>query len=773
MKNWYRKKMIKFEEKLKDCKITVKKNVSLAEYTTTKVGGAAEYFVEVGSEDELVGAVKAADEFGINHMVMGGGSNLLISDEGYKGLVVLNRYSGISQNKEVFSVKSGTVLFNLVLSSTNDSYSGLENLIGIPGTVGGGICGNAGAYGSSVSDCLIRVKVLRKGEILWVDKKDGNFSYRNSLFKKNGDIILGAEFKFTKAEGVKEKVKNILLERSKKFAKNMWCPGSFFKNVIADDLTKETLTKIPQDKVVFGKIPAGFLLESVGAKGMKVGKIEVSENHANFFVNKGGGTAKDYYALAMKLRNLVKEKYNLNLEPEVQIIGFKKKAAILGFGLEGKDLYEYLLNGNYEITILDQKDKKDLDLEGIKVEDVKFVCGTDYLKTDLSKFDIIFRSPGVYRYLPEIVEAERKGTEISSAIKLFFEKCPAKTIGVTGTKGKGTTSTLIYEILKKAGKKVYLAGNIGKPYLSLLPDLDTDVIVVLEISSFQLIDMKQSPNLAVVLNITEDHMDWHKDRQEYLEAKENIVKHQKSDDYAVINHDYETPKSFADLTKSQVYFFSKKDVVKGSYVKDGLIYLNTNKEELIGDTKDLQLRGEHNWENITAAICAASLFGASTNDIKNVVFSFKGLEHRLELVTEINGRKFYNDSFATGPQPTMAAIDSFNEKITLILGGYDKGLNYDFFIKKIVAKNNLANILLIGDLAAKIGDLLKEKNYQGKVENLGKSKMADIVKKAFEITKESGIILLSPAAASFDMFKNYKERGYQFKNEVMALKNNE
>lgn len=765
--------MKNFEEKLKSLKIEVKRNVSLAEYTTTKVGGAADYFIEVNSEDGFVKAIKTADDFEISRMVIGGGSNLLISDEGYKGLVILNRYSGITKDKEYFSVKSGTVLFNLVLSSTNDSYSGLENLIGIPGTVGGGIYGNAGAYGSSISDSLVRVKVLRKGKILWVDKEDGGFSYRNSLFKKNGDIILEAEFKFAKAEGIEKRVKEIFSDRSKKYSKDMWCPGSFFKNVIAHDLSKETLVKIPEDKIIYGKIPAGFLLENVGAKGMKFGKIEVSQTHANFFVNKGGGTAREYYALATKLKNLVKEKYDINLEPEVQIIGFKKKAAILGFGLEGRDLYEYLLKGDYDLTVLDQKEKKDLNLDGLETKKTTFICGEDYLKTDLAQFEIVFRSPGVYRYLPEIIAAEKKGTIISSAIKLFFEKCPAKIIGVTGTKGKGTVSTLIYEILKKSGKKIFLAGNIGKPYLSLLSDLDECSVVVLEISSFQLIDMEQSPNLAVVLNVTEDHMDWHKDKEEYLKAKENIVRYQKTDDWAVINDDYQTPKKFADITKGQIYFFSRNKTVKGAFVWDGLIYLNTENKELIGKTKDLQLRGEHNWENITAAICTASLFGASLGDIKDVVFSFKGLEHRLELVTEIKGRKFYNDSFATGPQPTMAAIDSFSEDITLILGGYDKGLNYDLLIEKIVAKKNLTHILLIGDLADKIGGLLKKKSYQGQIENLGKSKMDKIVKKAVAATDDGGVILLSPAAASFDMFRNYKERGCQFKDQVMVLKNNE
>lgn len=290
----------------------------------------------------------------------------------------------------------------------------------------------------------------------------------------------------------------------------------------------------------------------------------------------------------------------------------QKKIAILGCGLEGKDAEEYFKKQGGEITLLDRKFDK------------------NYLK-DLNHFNIVVRSPGVYRYLPELIEAKKSGVEISSAIKLFFEKCPAKIIGVTGTKGKGTTATLIYEILKKAGKDVYLAGNIGKPYLELLLKLNKESWVVMELSSFQLIDLNKSPQIAVVLNITSDHLDWHKNREEYIEAKKNIVSHQTASDWAVINEEYETSKNFSKETKGQVIFFSKNEL-----------------EEKY--KKNLLLRGEHNLENIAAAVAVAKILKIGDEDILGILSSFKGLEHRLELVGEKDGIKFYNDSFATGPQ---------------------------------------------------------------------------------------------------------------------------
>lgn len=445
------------------------------------------------------------------------------------------------------------------------------------------------------------------------------------------------------------------------------------------------------------------------------------------------------------------------------------RVAVLGLGVEGRDLINYLAKQGFYITVFDQKPIQQLDTRGLP-QNLNFVCGEDYLKSGLNSFDIIFRSPGIYRYIPALIAAEKKGVKISSSIKLFLEKCPAKIIGVTGTKGKGTTSTLIYEILKASGKDVYLAGNIGKPTLELLNHLSDKSWVVLELSSFQLIDVEVSPHIAVVLNITTDHMDWHKDREEYVDAKANIVNHQNIFDFAVINADYKDSKSFSKKTKGKKFYFSKTKKLTGSYVKNRKIFLSTfGKQVLIGDVDSLLLRGEHNWENITSAICASALAGANMASVKSVIYSFRGLEHRLEFVGDKFGVSFYNDSFATGPQPTIAAINSFSEPLTIVLGGYDKGLEYRELVKKLVTRKQETNIVLIGDISDKIDKEIEKTNFVWQKINLGKTSMKIIVKECVKLTPKGGVILFSPAAASFDMFVDYKDRGNQFIKTVKNL----
>lgn len=403
-----------------------------------------------------------------------------------------------------------------------------------------------------------------------------------------------------------------------------------------------------------------------------------------------------------------------------------KKVAIIGYGIEGKDAEKFLKDRGSIITILDQKNNP------------------NYL-SNLDKYDLIIRSPGVYPF-----KSEFKNLNVTTPTKIFFEEFKGKLIGVTGTKGKGTTSTLIYEILKNAGSDVYLGGNIGSPLLGLLSKINENSIVVMEISSFQLIDLHKSPHIAVVLNTTSDHLDWHKNQDEYISAKQNIVKFQKPSDWAVINDEYKVPKSFAKESKGNVIFFNK------------------NKLENVFK-KDLILRGEHNLENIAAAVSVAKILNIDEKIIEKTVKKFKGLEHRLEFVREIKGIKFYNDSFATGPQPTIAAIKSFTEDETLILGGSDKELDYKELGNVINKSKNIKNIILIGDTALKIKNSLKIVNCKFKIAELGKKFMSEIVKVAYKMTQSGGVVLLSPASASFDMFLDYKDRGNQFKEAVKAL----
>jgi UDP-N-acetylmuramoylalanine--D-glutamate ligase len=448
-----------------------------------------------------------------------------------------------------------------------------------------------------------------------------------------------------------------------------------------------------------------------------------------------------------------------------------KKVAVLGLGMEGKELVRYLQSRGAKITAFDQREEKDLDFSGINKYKIQLICGRDYLSEGLLGYDSVYRSAGVYRYTPELTEADRRGIEISSEMKLFFDLCPSRIIGITGTKGKGTTATLIYQILKKSGYDVHLAGNIGITRLQLLPKLRKTSWVVLELSSFQLIDLTKSPHIAVVLNITTDHLDWHKDRREYVEAKANIVRYQRNIDFAVLNWDYEDSRSFAKLTKAKAYYFSKDRKVSGCYVQNEKIVLNTKgKKEEIGNISSLKLRGKHNWENVCAAVCAAHLAGASSSSIKKTALSFRGLEHRLELVGKIRDISFYNDSFSTNSQTTVAAIKSFNEPITLILGGSDKGLNYDKMAGVISKRENIKTIILIGQIGSIIRKALIERGFKGNLISLGKASMKKIVKVAFAETDEGGVVLLSPATASFDMFEDYKDRGKQFINVVKLLR---
>ena len=402
-----------------------------------------------------------------------------------------------------------------------------------------------------------------------------------------------------------------------------------------------------------------------------------------------------------------------------------KNIAILGLGEEGQDVLAWLKSNSSDCRI--------------KV--------FDKIKTvDLTKFDVIFRSPGFWRLSLMLKKSAAAGAIITSATKLFFDLCPCPIIGVTGTKGKGTTASLIIRILTKSGRSVYLAGNIGKPMLQLLPRLKSTDWVCLELSSFQLQDLTVSPHIAVVLNINSDHLDIHQDVNEYRQAKTNILKYQKPDDYAVINGDYQTTKSMAALTKAKDSFFSRHD--------------------LSLDHRRIQLRGEHNLENIAAAMAAAQLVGVDDQSIKQAIYSFKGLEHRLELVREINQVKFYNDSFSTTPETAIAAIKSFSEPLIIILGGSDKGSDYRQLVRTICQSSNLKAVILIGQMGTTIRRSIH--NFSGQIISGGKT-MIQIIKQVKQIVKAGDIVVLSPACASFDMFLNYQDRGNQFKAYVKKL----
>ena len=447
-----------------------------------------------------------------------------------------------------------------------------------------------------------------------------------------------------------------------------------------------------------------------------------------------------------------------------------KKIAVLGLGIEGIDLCQYLAKKKALITGFDIRTEKELaeTYQELKKLGLNFSLGENYLKDGLIGFDYIFRSPGVRLDLHQVIEAKKRKIPILSATELFFKNCPGKIIGVTGTKGKGTTATLIWRILKESGKKVFLLGNIGQPPLKVLAKIKETDWVVFELSSFQLQDLSVSPHIAVALFIAAEHLNYHRSFREYIQAKTAIVRFQTKGDFAVLNADNQVSTDFSRLTLARIYHFSRIRKVLGAYVKDSkeLILSIGLKEVVLGKTADLKLIGEHNWENIAAASVAAFLAGADIASIRKAVFSFRGLEHRLELVAEIRKVKFYNDSFSTTPETTIAAIRSFKQPTILIAGGSEKGSDFTKLGKEIVS-SPVKSLILVGEMAGRIEKAVKKAGFEGQIiRNL--SSMKSIIEAAEKIALFGDIILLSPACASFDLFLNYKDRGEQFKRWVLV-----
>lgn len=425
-----------------------------------------------------------------------------------------------------------------------------------------------------------------------------------------------------------------------------------------------------------------------------------------------------------------------------------KKIAVLGAGLEGISSERFLKSQGAEVTLLDES----TDPSAFQ---------------NLEKYDLIVRSPGV-----KLSHAALSGLgkeKITSQTKLFFDLCPCPIIGVTGTKGKGTTASLIYEMLKAQGKDVYLGGNIGTPPLDFLDMLTKDSWVVLELSSFQLQDLNKSPHIAVLLMVTSEHLDYHGDTYEYVDAKRNLLRFQKPQDFAVINHDYLASHESAIYTDGKVFQVSRERGVleEGSFLRDNAVWIRRDgNEKKIIDIKDIRLPGKHNLENIAAAAMAAILAGVSIERIRKTLSTFTGLEHRLELVREANGVRYYDDSFSTTPETAIAAIEAFTEPEILILGGSSKGADFSSLVETINKAPNIKAIIGVGSEWPKIRQGI---NNAAILLIEGASDMKTIVAAAAKIAQPGNVLLLSPACASFDMFRNYKDRGEQFKLEVNLL----
>lgn len=449
-----------------------------------------------------------------------------------------------------------------------------------------------------------------------------------------------------------------------------------------------------------------------------------------------------------------------------------KKIAVLGFGVEGVASAKYLHGKGAVVYVLDKRQKGELDQQFVTPIErlgVQFVVGENYL-SDLSQYDMIVRSPGVKRSMPELVQAEKDGVMITSQTKLFFDLCPAKIIGVTGTKGKGTTSSLIYEMLKADGRDVYLGGNIGFPPFAFLNQLTGQSIVVLELSSFQLQDLGKSPHIAVMLMVTSEHLDYHATVEEYVDAKRNILRYQTQDDFAILNRDYPATNESDIHTDGKIFFVSReRETDNGCFAFGGKIIIrkNGNDQEVI-KTEDVFLPGKHNLENVCAAVMAANLAGVGREEIAYVLRSFKGLEHRLELVREIDGVKYYDDSFSTTPETAIAAIEAFDNPEILILGGSSKNSDFSELGKVIRHAKNIKAIIGIGEEWERIKLLISHTTDKILLIE-GAVTMDQIVQAASKLAQPGDVVILSPGCASFDMFKNYKDRGEQFKKAVSSL----
>ncbi|OGY26875.1 MAG: UDP-N-acetylmuramoylalanine--D-glutamate ligase [Candidatus Woykebacteria bacterium RBG_16_43_9] len=448
-----------------------------------------------------------------------------------------------------------------------------------------------------------------------------------------------------------------------------------------------------------------------------------------------------------------------------------KKIAVIGAGIEGISTVNYLSKKGAEVFLLDKKNKSEIDKETLaKIYElsVKTGFGKNYLNS-LSSFDVIFRSPGVRPDLPQLSEAKDFGVEVTSQTKLFFDLCNAPIVGVTGTKGKGTTSTLIYEILKSAGKKPFLGGNIGNPPLDFIERVTSDSIVVLELSSFQLIDLEKSPHIAVVLMVTSEHLDWHENTKEYIKAKESVIKYQDEDDFVVINRDYANSKRLGERSKATKYYLSTKEKVdKGAYIDHDFIVSVTDGWTTIASVDEIQIPGTHNLQNIAAAVAVAGVLEVPSEKVAQAVKSFRGLPHRLEFVARVDGVAYYNDSASTIPETTVAAINAFKEPKVVILGGASKHSDFAGLGEKIV-KSNVKAVILIGEEAEKIRKaILSVGEFSGRIIE-GLTNMEDIIQKAKKLSKPGDVVLLSPACASFGMFKNYLDRGDQFKEAIKPL----
>ncbi|MCR1934840.1 UDP-N-acetylmuramoyl-L-alanine--D-glutamate ligase [Clostridium tepidum] len=444
-----------------------------------------------------------------------------------------------------------------------------------------------------------------------------------------------------------------------------------------------------------------------------------------------------------------------------------KKVAVVGIGVSNRPLIKFLVKLGAEVTAFDKKSREKLGSISSELEEigVKLVLGEDYLDK-LDGYDVIFKTPSMRIDRPEFVKARKAGAYITSEMEEFIKYCPAKIFGITGSDGKTTTTTLVYEILKKEGYKTWVGGNIGTPLFANIEEIKENHMVVLELSSFQLMTMDVSPEISLITNLSPNHLDVHKDFEEYIHAKKNIFKYQENNDLLVLNKDDKLTDEMEKESLGKVLKFSLVEKLNdGACLMDDKLTI-LGKE--VCHSKDIKLKGRHNIANLLAAFCMVNKF-VSIDSMKYVATNFTGVEHRCEFVREINGVRYYNDSIASSPSRTLAGLNAFEKPVILIAGGYDKKIPFEPLAQG--GYDKIKTLILMGDTKNKI-KLAFEKVISDKKSDMKiiiVDNMEEAIKTAYNISEEGDIITLSPACASFDMYPNFEIRGNEFKNIVNNL----
>lgn len=447
-----------------------------------------------------------------------------------------------------------------------------------------------------------------------------------------------------------------------------------------------------------------------------------------------------------------------------------KRVVFCGIGVSHRPLIEKFARAGALVTACDKRSREQLGnvVQTYEALGVTLRLGDGYL--DHLSGDLIFRTPGIHFNTPALVEARRHGIPVTSEMEEFFKLCPAPIFAVTGSDGKTTTTAVIAELLKTTGKRVFLGGNIGTPLLPVAEEITDEDYVVVELSSFQLMSMKQGPHVAVVTNVTPNHLDIHKDMAEYIEAKTNVFRHQSPGDRTVLNYDNAVTRSFAPLVPGTCVFFSDRaDLDEGVFLKDGAITVRKNgSEQSVMNASEIKIPGAHNVQNYLAAIGA--VWGvASPEQIQTVARSFGGVEHRIELVRVRRGVRWYNDSIATSPTRAIAGLNAFDQKQIIIAGGYDKHIPFEPFAQKAVEKIKV--LILTGDTADAIEACVKAQpgfDASGMI-LLRAENMEQAVALADRYARDGDVVSLSPACASFDRYPNFAVRGRHYKDLVHGL----